>query len=81
MTHLFENSEGVIHKSNSNVKKFLWQINSVCAVIIIHLEIQVLKKYEPPLLESQYGCYIGLKGCYPSAETQSQAPDLLLKAA
>lgn len=49
MTHLFGNSERVIHKSNSNVKRVLWQINSICAAITTHLgnsgakEIQVLR--------------------------------------
>lgn len=49
MTHLFGNSERVVHKSNSNVKRVLWQINSICAAIITHLgnsgakETQVLR--------------------------------------
>lgn len=37
MTHLSGNSEGVINKSNSNVERVLWQINSICAAIITHL--------------------------------------------
>lgn len=37
MTHLFGNSEGVTNKSNSNVKRVLWKINSICAAIITHL--------------------------------------------
>lgn len=35
MTHFFGNREGVINKSNSNVKLVLWQITSICAIITL----------------------------------------------
>lgn len=36
MAHSFGNSERVINRSNSNVKRIFWQIDSICAAIITH---------------------------------------------
>lgn len=82
MTHLSGNSEGVIHKSNSDVERVLWQINSICAAIITYLGNSGAKErshVSRHFLKARTDA--GLRGYYPSAETQSQAPDLLSKAA